>query len=134
MTSQAQVLFFVARFRLDQQVLVVRGMRIVAFDAIADRRRMDRALQLGGVHVRVAAQAQRLGRGGRQLNPCDVFVNSDLMTAGAARRDRTMDNLPFSLFFVAVDTLCRISTGLERDRMDRRKYQAGAHHRCKNYE
>ena len=58
--------------------LLSDGVRIVTLEAIAHRRRMDRAFQVGGVLVGVAGKAKRVGRCGDQLHASDIFVSPAL--------------------------------------------------------
>ena len=81
---QTEVLAFISGRRLEQLIFVVRLVRIMALDAIADRRRMYRTLELGSIHVRVTGNAQRLRSCGDQLDASYVFRNPHFVTACAA--------------------------------------------------
>src|SRR5271166_1815868 len=59
MAIEAQVFALFTAGRFQQLVLVIRLMRIVAFNAIAHRRGMHGALQCGGVLIGMASQAER---------------------------------------------------------------------------
>ena len=115
--GQAEVCPSVARGRLEQLILVVRRVRIVALHAIAHRRSMNRALDIGSVLVGVAGEAERVGRGRDQLDPGDVFVDPNLVTTGAPHRDRRVHRLAFGLVFVAGDALGGIGVRVQRNRM-----------------
>jgi len=103
--GEAQVFFRAAGSRLQQLVLIVRGMRIVAFEAITPRRRMDRTFQVGDVLVSVAGQTERIGRGGDELYACDVFRYADFMAACASGGNGRVDCLALGLVFVTLDAL-----------------------------
>src|SRR5579863_2406877 len=62
--TEAKVLFLIPRSRFQELVLVVRCVRIMALHAIAHRGAVDRALDVRGVFIRMAGQAQA-GRSGR---------------------------------------------------------------------
>ena len=85
--GQAEIFVGAARSRLQQLVLVVRLVRVVALEAIAHRRRMDRAFEVGGVLVGVAGEAKRVRGGGDQLHAGDIFVHPDFVAACATGRD-----------------------------------------------
>ena len=57
--TQAEVFFCLARQRLQQLILVVAGVRIVAGQAVAHRGRMHRPLDVGRLLVRMAGEAER---------------------------------------------------------------------------
>src|SRR5579864_7969450 len=57
-TAEAEVLFLSTSTRLQQLVLVVARVRIVALHAIADRRAMHGALEIGSVFVGMAGEAR----------------------------------------------------------------------------
>jgi len=80
----------------------------MALDAIPDRRRMDCPLQVCGVHVGMAGDTQRLGRGRLKLDPRDIFIDSNFVAAGATCLNRRVDNLSFGLVLVALNTLCGV--------------------------
>src|SRR5580700_8789873 len=84
---ETEILPLIAGGRLQQLILVVALMGIVALDAVAHCRRMYRALQRRGVFIRVAADAQRLRRRSGQLDPRDVFIDSNFVTTQTSRGD-----------------------------------------------
>ncbi len=114
MTIEAEILSLVARGRLQQLILVVALVRIMALDAVAHRRRMDRSLQRRGIFVRVAAQAERLWSRRGQLDPRDVFVDAHLMTAQTSRGDRGVNGFALGLVLVAFEAFRRIHILVER--------------------
>ena len=57
MASEAKILIFLAGVGLNKKIFVVGSVRTVALDAVANRWRMDRTLQLSSVLVGVAGQA-----------------------------------------------------------------------------
>ena len=77
--GEAKIVFFVARSSFEQLKLVVGSMRVVALDAVANRWRMDRTLQRGSVFIGMAGDAERLRRGGRQLDTGNVFVDANFV-------------------------------------------------------
>lgn len=103
MALQAEVLALPARERFEQLVLVGRRVGIVTSGAVAHRRRVDAALDLGGVLVAVALQAERHRGGGGQLDPGDAPVDPDLMAGGAAHRHRRMDRLSLGLVLMTLE-------------------------------
>ena len=123
---QAEVGVLVAGGRLEQLKLVVGGVRVVALDAIAHRRRMDLALQVGSIVVGMAGQAQRLRRRGDQLDACHIFIHPDFVTTRAAHRNRGMGELTFGFVCVTLGALLWGSVFVERHRMDAGKSKARA--------
>ena len=121
--GEAKVLALIAGGRLQQLELVVGLVRVVTLKAIAHSRRMDLAFEVGGILVGVAGDAQRLRRGGDQLDASDVFVDADLMTTGAAHGDGGVNILAFGLVFMALDALRRIGILVEWNWMGGRASQ-----------
>ena len=70
---EAEILAFVACHRFQQLILIFRDVRAVALQAIAHRGRMHMPLDLRGIHVRMAGNAERLRRRGDQLDARDIF-------------------------------------------------------------
>jgi len=101
--GQTKILLLLAGGRLPQLILVVGSMRIVASQTVANRRRMDLSLDLRGVFVAVAREAELVRSGGDQLYARGVFVDPDFMATHAAHRDRGMDGLAFRLVLVAFE-------------------------------
>ena len=123
---KAEILAFVAGGRLQQLILVVRLMRAVALDAVANRRRMNRSLDGSRVHVGVTGDAKRLRRRGDQLNASDVFAHPDFVTTGAARCYGGMNELALGFVFVTLNACRRIGIWFQRYWMDGSKQLAGA--------
>ena len=103
--SQAEIVFLVACGGLQQLVLVVRSVRIVALQAIPYRRFMDVPFDLGGVFVGVACEAKLVRGGGDQLYAGDVSIDPNLVAGQAAHRDGGVDGLAFCLVSVAFQAL-----------------------------
>src|SRR5689334_18282043 len=103
--GQAKIFFLLSRHRLEQLVLVIGGVGIVALEAVAYGRGMNLALDLSGILVGVAGEAKRLGSGGRQLYAGDVLSIPDLVAGGATSGDRRVNGLAFRLVLVALDAL-----------------------------
>ena len=61
MATQAEIFFLVARRRFQKLVLVGAAVRVVARQAITNRRRMHGALDIGGFFIRMTSDAQRRG-------------------------------------------------------------------------
>lgn len=117
MAIQAEVLTFIPGCRLEQLILVVACMWIVALEAVANRRGMNRALDLRRVFFRVAGQAELVRRRRDQFHAGYVFVDSDFVAAQASDGDRGVDRLAFTLVVVAFQTLGGIDVLIERNRM-----------------
>ena len=89
MAAKAEVLVFgAAAGWLQQLILIWRAVRIVALDAVANGRGMHLSVNLSGILVGVAGDAQRLRRGGYQLYAGDVFVDANLVATRATHLDR----------------------------------------------
>ena len=89
-------------------------MRIVAFHAVADRRRMNASFDLCRVFIGVAGEAEFVRRGRDQLDVCDVAIHPDLVAAHAAHRHGRMHGLALGLVFVAGDAGGRIGFRIQR--------------------
>ena len=92
-------------------------MRIVAGQAIANRRRVDLSLDLRGIFVGVAGEAELVRSGGDQLDAGGVFVDADFVTTGAAHRNGGMDGFAFRFVFMALETFGAIRLRIERNGM-----------------
>lgn len=79
--AQTEIFLFSAFGRFEQLELVVGFVWIVALQAIAPRGRVDDALNVRGILVRVASEAERSGIRRDQLDACDVFVYADFVAA-----------------------------------------------------
>src|SRR5271168_2327685 len=92
-------------------------MRIVALEAIAYRWRMNGSFESCCIFVGVATQAESLWRRSNQLDPRNVFVDPNFVTAQAASRDGGVDGFALGLIFVALQAFRGIDVLVERDRM-----------------
>lgn len=119
MAGEAKIIFLVARRRLQQLKLVVRGMRVVALQAVAYRRWMHMAFNLRRVLIGMAAQTNFVRDGGNQCYVGCVFVSPDLMAAQATRRNCRMNELALRFIFVAFEALGRIDVLIQWNRMNR---------------
>lgn len=95
--------------------------------AIADRRRMHR-LSINMFLVVVAGKTKCLGRGGRQLDPGHVLVDSNFVTGRAAHLDRGVDVRSLGLVLVTLNAGAGIGFRIERNRMFCRPTQGAEHH------
>jgi hypothetical protein len=127
MAAKAEVLVFGAAGWLQQLILVWRAVRIVTLDAIANGRRMHLSVNLSGILVGVAGDAQRLRRGGYQLYAGYVFVDANLVTARAAHLDCRVNVGALAFVFVALEALRGVCFRIERDRVLRCPRGQGHH-------
>src|SRR6266542_6558934 len=82
MAGKAEVLVLVASGGgLEQLELIVRGVRIMALHAIAHCRRVDLPLDVGGLLVRMAGEAEAVGGGCLELDAGRSLRDADLVTA-----------------------------------------------------
>lgn len=58
--TETEICLLISRFRLQQLVLILGYVWVMAFHAVANRWRMHRALQVGRILIRVAGQTQGL--------------------------------------------------------------------------
>lgn len=100
MTLQAEIVGLISGGRFYQLEWVCSGVGIVALEAVSNCRRMNLALDLGCILVSMTGEAKRLGSCGGQLDPGDVFVDSNFVAACAPCGYRRMDG--FALGFVLV--------------------------------
>ena len=92
-------------------------MRVVAFDTVANGRRVHAALDLCGVFLRVARQAQLGARGCDELDAGNVPVGADFVTTRAAQRDRAMHVWSLAFLFMALQALGGISFWVQNNGM-----------------
>jgi len=92
-------------------------MGIVALDTIPNCRTVDMTLDLCGILVAVALQAELGGRGGDQLDSGDVFVRADLVTTRAPHRDGRVNRLALGFVGMALGALGGISLRVKRHRV-----------------
>src|SRR5262249_25037336 len=103
-------------------------MRIVALNAIANRRRMHRVAGFNFVVV-VAGVAEGQWRGGRELYPGDVLVDPDFMAGGTAGGDRGMNMRALRLVLVTLEAGTGIGLRIQRNRV-----LAGPRHSAEDHE
>jgi hypothetical protein len=125
-TIEAEILALIAGRGLQKLIFVVRLVRAVTLDAIADGGRMNGSLDGGRVHVGMTRDAQRLGRSGGQLNAGDVFVHPDFMTASTSGRNGGVNELALGFVLVTLDTRRRIGVWFQRNGMDASKQEISA--------
>ena len=123
--TEAEVLFFPARHRLQKLILVVARVRIVAGEAIAHRRRMHRPLDVRRFLVRMAGEAKPGGSGRDQLDPRHVLVHPHLMAAQTARGHGRMHGFALGLVVVALHALGGVGVLVQRHGMNRRAGRQG---------
>jgi hypothetical protein len=83
--------------RLQQLVLEIGDMRIVALQAVAHRRAVDVAFRLAGVLIGVAPEAQLDGCDGGQLDARNVFAYTQFVAAQTSRGDGRVHRFPLVL-------------------------------------
>lgn len=127
--AQAEVLFLVAGDWLQQLILIIRGVGVVALEAVPNRWTVHRTFDICRFLVGVAGQAQTIRGRGDQLHPSYIFIGSDFMTTGATHRDRRMDRLTFRLVLVAGNAGGRISFRIKGHGMLNRVGRPGEHDR-----
>lgn len=120
MAGEAKIVFLISGGSLQQLVLVVGDMRVMAGQAVPNRRLVDRALAVGRVLVGMTGDAQLVWGRSDQLYPGYIFVHPDFVTAQASGRDCRMDGFSFGLVLVTLETLRGIDVFVERHRMSLR--------------
>jgi len=103
-TIEAQILALLSCRGFQQLILVFGYVRIVALEAIANGGSVYCALDVGGVLVGVAGKAEAGRRCRDQLDARDILVDTNLVTTGAAHRNRRVDRLPFGLIAMTLNT------------------------------
>lgn len=91
MTCQAEIIGLGTRKGLPQMILVRRFMRVVAFDAVALRRRMQTTLADNSLPFFMALQTKGYGRGGLQIDADDLPGDPNLMAGKTANADCRMN-------------------------------------------
>src|SRR5271166_3934405 len=86
--AQAEVLFLIARLGLQQLVLVIGDVRVVALEAVPHCRGMDFTFYVGGILVGVAGKTESGWSGRDQLDVRYVFDCADLVATGTTHGDR----------------------------------------------
>lgn len=102
-------------------------MRVVTLRAVANRGGMDLSLNVSGLFVGMAGDAEG-HRGGRgQLYAGSFLVNPNFVAGCAAHGYRRMDRLTFSLVLMALDTGSGILLGVKWNRMNNRPSRRSQH-------
>jgi len=114
MTSETKIALPVARRRLQQLILVVGSVRIVALQAIAKGRPVNDTLDSRRILVSMAFETQGSGRCGNQLHSRHISAHANLVTANTSRRDGSMHALSFVLVPMAFQALGRICFLVQR--------------------
>lgn len=91
MTFQAEIIALAAQKGLPHMIRVRRLMWVVACDAVALRRRMQRTLADNGLPVFVTLQAKGTDRGGLQFDAGNVPGDPNLMAGKTADSDCRMN-------------------------------------------
>jgi len=121
---EAEIFLFAAGSRLEELIFVVRDVRVMAGEAVADRGRMNGAFDVRGGLVGMAGEAERGRRGGDELDAGYILIDADLMATETAGGHGGMHGLALGFVFVAFKALGGVGLGVERNRMDR---GGGAH-------
>ena len=132
--GEAEIVCFPAGGGLQQLELIVRGVRIVALQAVAHRRLVDISFDLGGVFVGVTGQAELVGSRRDQLDAGDVAIDPDLVATQAAHRDGGMDELTLALFAMAFKAFGGICFWVQRNRVNRPPKRRPVEQRQTQYE
>src|ERR1700741_5453977 len=90
----------------------------MALQAVPDRRLGNRSLDLRGVFIFMASQAEAVSGGGNQLHARYVPINADFVATGAPCGDRGVHELPFCFAVVAFQTFRGIGVFFQRYRMN----------------
>lgn len=94
--------------RLEQLVLVIGTVRIMASEAVTNRWLVHVAFNLGRVFIGMAAQAELRWSRRLQLDPGHILIHADFMTAQAAHLHGRMHRLPFCFLVMALEAGRRI--------------------------
>ena len=88
MAIEAEVFLRASRGRLQEVIRVVGRVRIVALQAVANRRRMHGPLDFGCVLIGVTGETKCVRSRGDQLYARHIFVDSHLVARRASHRHR----------------------------------------------
>ena len=88
---------------LQQQILIRGRVWIVALEAIANRRAVNRSFDLFEILVRVAGDTEGLRRGFEQNYSSNVLAGSDFMTASASCRYCGVNKLSLGLVLMTLN-------------------------------
>ena len=80
----------------------------MAFNTVADGRRVNLAFNVGGLLVGVAAKAKGLRRGSGKLDASDVFGDADFVAALATHLNSRVDRFALTFILVTFQALGRI--------------------------
>jgi hypothetical protein len=92
-------------------------MRIVAFQAIANRGKVDTSLDFIGIFVTMALDAKFDRRYSFEIDASNVVVCTDLVATQAAGCDCRVDSFPLLFIFMTFQTLAPIDVLFEVDGM-----------------
>lgn len=98
-------------------VLVVRRMWIVAFQAIADGRKVNASLDFIGIFISMALDAKLYRGYCFEIYAGDIIVCTNLVTTQTAGCNCRMDGLPFLFIFVTLQALAAIDVLVKDNRM-----------------
>jgi len=107
-TTQAEVIFLLSRGRLQELILVLGCMGIMALETVANRRGMDGTLGLGCILVRVASETETIRSCSCQLDARDILINPYLVTRETAHRDGGVHSFALGFVFVTLQACRRI--------------------------
>jgi hypothetical protein len=86
--AQAEVLFLIARLGLQQLILIIGDVRVVALETVSHCRGMNFTFYVSGIFICVASKTQCIRSGRDQLDVCYVFDCADFMATGTTHGDR----------------------------------------------
>ena len=118
MTRKTQILVFVCSgFSLQQLVLVVRSMGVVAPETVADGRGMNTSTNLSRVFVAMALETELYGGRRDQLDVRGSLGGADLVAAQTAGGDGRVDRFALRFVCMALDAFGGIGIPVQGDRM-----------------
>ena len=127
--AQAEILLLVSRLGLQQLILVVRGVRIVTLQAVANGRGMNRASSLVEMSAAFlsAWQVRQSATGVVVISFTRVMsaIDPNLVAGGASHGDCGVNRLALGLVLVARQAGGGIRLRIERDRMLRGERSSG---------
>ena len=106
-------------------ILVVRGMWIVALQAITHGRKVDTSLDFIGIFITMALDAKFDWGYCFEVNTGNIIVCTYLVATQAAGCDCRVDGLPLLFIFVTLQTLASIGVLIKADRMLPRHRERG---------
>lgn len=75
---------------------------------------MNETFDARGIFVRMAGEAEGVGRGGNQLDASDFFIHADFVAACAPHRNCSVHGFPGSFVGMAFEALRRVRILLKR--------------------